>query len=61
MTEQEVVELARKNYSGPLLAGEDLMVFRVGREGVSVAKYIVAFDELAQPGAPGDAPRAARL
>ena len=38
MTEQEVVELARKNYSGPLLAGEDLMVFRVGREGVSVAK-----------------------
>lgn len=38
MTEQEVVELARKNYSGPLLVGEDLMVFRVGREGVSVKK-----------------------
>lgn len=38
MTEQEVVELTRKTYSGPLLAGEDLMVFRVGREGVSVAK-----------------------
>lgn len=38
MTEQEVVELARKNYSGPLLAGEDLMVFRIGREGVSVRK-----------------------
>ena len=38
VTEQEVVELARKNYSGPLLVGEDLMVFRVGREGVSVKK-----------------------
>jgi ribonuclease Z len=38
MTEQEVVELARKNYSGPLLVGEDLMVFRVGHEGVSVKK-----------------------
>ena len=38
MSEQEVVELARKNYSGPLLVGEDLMVFRVGREGVSVKK-----------------------
>ena len=38
ITEQEVVELARKNYSGPLLVGEDLMVFLVGREGVSVKK-----------------------
>jgi ribonuclease Z len=38
MTEQEVVALARKNYSGQLLVGEDLMVFRVGREGVSVKK-----------------------
>jgi hypothetical protein len=38
MTEQEVVELALKNYSAPLLVGEDLMVFRVGREGVSVKK-----------------------
>ena len=38
MTEQEVVELARTNYSGPLLVGEDLMVFRVGRQGVSVKK-----------------------
>jgi ribonuclease Z len=36
MTVPEVVELARKNYKGPLLAGEDLMVFRIGREGVSV-------------------------
>jgi ribonuclease Z len=36
MTEQEVVELARKNYSGPLLVGEDLMIFRVGRQGVTV-------------------------
>jgi ribonuclease Z len=38
MTEQEVVQLAQKNYKGPLLAGEDLMVFRIGRDGVSVTK-----------------------
>jgi ribonuclease Z len=38
VTEQEVVELARKNYSGPLMVGEDLMVFRVRRDGVSVRK-----------------------
>lgn len=38
MTEQEVVDLARKSYSGPLLVGEDLMAFRVGRQGVSVKK-----------------------
>lgn len=38
MTVQEVIELARKTYDGPLLAGEDLMVFRVGKEGVHVAK-----------------------
>jgi ribonuclease Z len=38
MTAQEVVELARKSYSGPLLAGEDLMVFHIGREGVAVTK-----------------------
>ncbi len=36
MTEQEVVELTRKNYSGPLMVGEDLMAFRIAREGVSV-------------------------
>jgi hypothetical protein len=35
---QEVFETTRKNYSGPLLVGEDLMVFRVGRQGVSVKK-----------------------
>jgi ribonuclease Z len=38
LTEQEVIELARKAYSGPLLAGEDLMVFHVGHEGVRVTK-----------------------
>jgi len=38
MTEQDVVELARKNYSGPLLVGEDLMVFRIGRDTVHVGK-----------------------
>ena len=36
MTEQEVVQLARKNYSGPIVAGEDLMVFHIGRDGVTV-------------------------
>ena len=36
MTVQEVVELTRKNYKGPLLAGEDLMVLRIEREGVNV-------------------------
>ena len=38
MTAQEVVELAQKSYTGPLLAGEDLMVFHIGREGVTVTK-----------------------
>ncbi len=38
MTVQEVVDLTRKNYSGPLVAGEDLMVFHVGQEGVTVSK-----------------------
>ena len=38
MTEQEVVDLTHKSYSGPLVVGEDLMVFRVGRNGVSVKK-----------------------
>jgi len=38
MTEQEVVELARKNYSGPLLVGEDLMVFRIGQDAVHVGR-----------------------
>jgi ribonuclease Z len=38
MTAQEVVELTRKTYAGPLVAGEDLMVFRIGRDGVNVKK-----------------------
>ncbi len=38
ITEREVVDLTRKNYSGPLVVGEDLMVFGVGRKGVSVKK-----------------------
>ena len=38
MTAQEVVDLAHRNYDGPLLAGEDLMAFRIGREGVVVEK-----------------------
>lgn len=38
MTVQEVVDLARKNYSGPIVAGEDLMVFHLGQEGVTISK-----------------------
>jgi hypothetical protein len=38
VTVPEVLALARTTYSGPLVAGEDLMVFRVGREGVTVGK-----------------------
>ncbi len=38
MTEQEVVDLTRKTYSGPLLVGEDLMAFRIGHDAVHVGK-----------------------
>ena len=38
MTVPEVIELARKNYGGALLGGEDLMVFRIGRDAVRVGK-----------------------
>ncbi len=38
MTAQEVVDLAHRNYSGAIEAGEDLMVFHVGQEGVTVSK-----------------------
>ena len=38
MTAQEVVDLAHKSYSGPIVAGEDLMVFHIGREGIIVSK-----------------------
>jgi ribonuclease Z len=38
MTEQEVVDLTRKTYGGPLLVGEDLMVFRIGQAAVHVAR-----------------------
>jgi len=34
MTEQEVVEMTRKTYSGPLLVGEDLMAFRLEADRV---------------------------
>jgi ribonuclease Z len=36
LTAQDVVAAARKTYDGPLLAGEDLMVFRIGPTGVSL-------------------------
>jgi len=38
MTTQEVIDLARKNYDGPLVAGEDLMVFHIGQDGVTLGK-----------------------
>jgi len=38
MTVQEVLELTRKTYAGPLVAGEDLMEFRIGRNGVALPK-----------------------
>lgn len=38
MTEQDVVDLTRKTYSGPLLVGEDLMTFRIGHEIVHVIR-----------------------
>lgn len=38
VTVQEVIELTRKTYAGPLLAGEDLMEFRIGRNGVALQK-----------------------
>jgi ribonuclease Z len=34
MTEQEVVEMTRKTYAGPLLVGEDLMAFRIDADRV---------------------------
>ena len=34
VTEEEVFELTRKSYSGPLLIGEDLMAFRLDRDQV---------------------------
>lgn len=38
MTAQEVVAATRKIYNGPLVAGEDLMVFRIGLQGVTTNK-----------------------
>lgn len=35
-TEQDVVEMTRKTYSGPLVIGEDLMSFSIGKDGVSI-------------------------
>lgn len=34
VTEQDVFEMARKTYAGPLLIGEDLMAFRLERDAV---------------------------
>ena len=34
VTEQDVLQQARRHYDGPLLIGEDLMAFRLEREGV---------------------------
>lgn len=37
-TEKDVLELTRKTYSGPLVLGEDLMQFSIGRDGVSMSR-----------------------
>ena len=34
VSEKDVYEMTRRTYAGPLLLGEDLMSFRIGREGV---------------------------
>jgi ribonuclease Z len=34
VTEQDVLEMTRKTYAGPLLIGEDLMAFRIERDAV---------------------------
>ncbi len=36
VTEQDVVEMTRKTYSGPLMVGEDLMAFRLSRDAVTL-------------------------
>lgn len=38
VTEQDVIDMTRKNYSGPLLVGEDLMSFSITGSGVEVSK-----------------------
>jgi ribonuclease Z len=38
VTEQEVIEMTRKTYAGPLLVGEDLMSFSITGSGVEVSK-----------------------
>ena len=35
LTERDVLERARKTYSGPMVVGEDLMSFRIGRGAVA--------------------------
>ena len=34
VSEKDVFEMTRRTYAGPLVLGEDLMSFRIGREGV---------------------------
>jgi len=34
VSEKDVLEMTRRTYSGPLILGEDLMAFRVGRDSV---------------------------
>ena len=38
--EQDVIDLTRKNYSGPLLIGQDLMRFDVSKDGVKVTEPV---------------------
>jgi ribonuclease Z len=34
VSEKDVFEMTRRTYAGPLVLGEDLMAFRIGRDGV---------------------------
>jgi len=34
VSEKDVLEMTRRSYAGPLLLGEDLMAFRIGRDAV---------------------------
>ncbi len=41
VSEKDVFEMTRRTYAGPLVLGEDLMAFRIGRDGVEQVRVIV--------------------
>jgi hypothetical protein len=34
VSEKDVLDMTRRTYAGPLVLGEDLMAFRIGRDAV---------------------------